>query len=66
MGNPPEEARYIFDLYWQKFRGTEVTFQEIKAYEDVMEVKFEPWEIDLLFDIHRTVESHIADMIKSK
>jgi len=63
--DPPEEAKYIFDLYWSKFRGTEITFQEIKAFEEVMGIKLESWEIDLLFVIHKTVESHIAEMLKS-
>lgn len=30
-----------------------------------MDIKFESWEIDLLFIIHRTVESHIAEMLKN-
>lgn len=65
-GTPPEEASFAFSLYWEKLRGTSVTFTEIKAWQDVTGFTLETWEVDLLFIIHTTVERFLYDRDYSK
>jgi len=60
-GTPPEEASFVFQLYWEKLRGTGMTFVEIKAWQDLTGFKLETWEIDLLFVIHNAVERFIYE-----
>jgi len=62
--NPPPEAASIYQLYWSRFRGSGVTYQEIKAYEEIEGFKLEPWEVDLLFLLHARVENTIAEIAK--
>ncbi len=64
QAEPPEEASFVFRLYWEKFMGTGLTYTELKAYEDVEGIKLYSWEVDLLFMIHNTVEGYKAKVYK--
>lgn len=58
---PPSEALFIWDLYFNKLRGSGVSFVEIKAYEDLYGVNLAPWQIDLIFIIHNAVEGYFNE-----
>ena len=61
---PPPESANVYYLYWNRFRGSGVTYQEIKAYEEIEGIKLETWEVELLFLLHARVENTIADIVK--
>ena len=58
---PPSGAIFIWDLYFNKLRGSGVSSVEIKAYEDLYGVNLATWEIDLIFIIHNAVEGYFND-----
>lgn len=41
-----------------------MSFQEIRAFEEIEGYNLEPWEIDLLFTLHTVVENKIAELIR--
>ena len=61
---PPEESSNVYYLYWNRFRGSGISYQEIKAYEEIEGINLETWEVDLLFRIHSKVENTIAEIVK--
>ena len=64
-GTPPEEAQFVFDLYWSKFRAVGLTFQEIYAYQEVTGIRLASWEVELLFVIHNAAEKYINELMKA-
>jgi len=56
---PPTEAFFVWDLYWTRLRVTGFSLQELKAYQDISGEELTPWELDLLYIIHSTVEAEI-------
>ena len=57
----PKGAIFVWDLYFNKLRGTGVSFTEIKAYQDLYGVYLAPWQIDLIFVIHHAVEGYFNE-----
>lgn len=58
---PPQEAFFVFDLYWRTFRSVGVSYSEILAWKEITGQSIETWEVDLLFMIHNTVEHTIYE-----
>lgn len=58
---PPEEAFFVWSLYWEKLRGTGFSMTEIRAWEEITGMHLELWELDLLFIIHRTAENTVYE-----
>lgn len=61
---PPEEASFVFNLYWHRFRTTGLSYTEIKAYQEISGIVLEQWDIELLFLIHNTAEKTLSEMYK--
>ena len=64
LAKPPEETAHVFYLYWNRFRGIGLSYQELKAYQELTGEELEQWEIDLLFSIHAKVENTIAELVE--
>lgn len=63
---PPDEAIFIWNLYWSKFRATGVTFSEIKNYNELYGYELTNWEIEMLFTLHNTVEGTIGEILEKR
>ena len=63
---PPVETAHVCQLYWQRFRATGISYQELKAFEEIEGYALEPWEIDLLFTLHNVVENTIGELTKAR
>ena len=63
---PPIETEHVTFLYWNRFRSTGISYQELKAFEEIEGYSLEPWEIDLLFTLHNVVEGTINELTRER
>ncbi len=63
---PPDEANFVWSLFFNKMKKSGVSFQEIDAYQRISGVILETWEVDLLYIINAAYDSTIAEKMKVK
>ncbi|AWH90828.1 hypothetical protein [Salmonella phage PMBT28] len=53
----PREVTYLWNTYLSLFTGQPLTFSEIKAYCELMQVSLRPFEVEALITLDRTMRS---------
>lgn len=61
---PPEEAIFLWHLYFGSLRESGVSYSELVSYQQTTGIKLNRWEIDLIFLLHSTVEGFINNKQK--
>jgi hypothetical protein len=62
----PDDCAYIWEVFWDLFRGERMTYADILAYSVLYNIRFTEFELDLLHMMDSVACKFVSDQIKAK